>query len=378
MEPPSFNAPEKTKRNRPGRRVRKNSKPTDDGSDFFNSNLNQNSQIPGGAQITAPAPAPVVQPQQQSAPQPSFQPSNQGFYQPQQQSNVGFGDQQQPMQPGFVPQQQQQQQQYQQQPQQPQQNMGFMPNMMNMGGPNQNMATGLMANMAMQYGDNLKNQGSAMVDKYLDSKSLKLYFQVDTQYVRKKLSCLILPFLHKDWSQRYAGTTNAPMSPKDDVNVPDLYIPSMALLTYVLLAGIIHGKSGSFDPEELGGTLSFGIGAILLEVLIVNFVTYLLNLRTDMKTYDIISYLGYKFVPVCFLLISILLIPGLYWLLFAGLSAACAFFLYKTLCLKINNPSAAAANEFGGVNQQISKKSYISMGVAALQPLLIYVLTYSF
>jgi hypothetical protein len=29
--------------------------------------------------------------------------------------------------------------------------------------------------------------------------------------------------------------------PRDDVNSPDLYIPAMALVTYVLLTGIVAG-----------------------------------------------------------------------------------------------------------------------------------------
>mmetsp|Transcript_27577 Transcript_27577/g.108096 ORF Transcript_27577/g.108096 Transcript_27577/m.108096 type:complete len:86 (+) Transcript_27577:1083-1340(+) len=39
--------------------------------------------------------------------------------------------------------------------------------------------------------------------------------------------------------------------PRDDVNAPDLYIPVMALVTYVLLVGFISGTKGVFTPEVI-------------------------------------------------------------------------------------------------------------------------------
>ena len=143
------------------------------------------------------------------------------------------------------------------------------------------MAMGMATNFANQYGD----KGKEMMDKYIDAKSLKLYFQVDTNYVLKKLQLLLVPYIHKEWSVQNMGANAQPRSPKEDLNMPDLYIPFMGLLTYVLLVGIKVGQGGDFNPDQLGASLSTGLGWIIFEVLVVSFVMYLISLRTDMKTY---------------------------------------------------------------------------------------------
>ena len=151
----------------------------------------------------------------------------------------------------------------------------------------------------------------------------------------------------------------------------------MGLLTYVLLAGILVGRTGTFTPEALGSSLSFGISWIVFEVCIVTLVMYLTNLRTDMKTYDVTSYLGYKFVPTCTLMLSQIFLPAIYWVAFIILSASCALFIYKTLTIKVNNTSVASS-EFGSADRTSTSKNYISIAIAVVQPVLMYVLTYSF
>jgi hypothetical protein len=38
--------------------------------------------------------------------------------------------------------------------------------------------------------------------------------------------------------------------PKDDLNAPDLYIPTMAFVTYVLLIGFVMGASAEYASLE--------------------------------------------------------------------------------------------------------------------------------
>jgi hypothetical protein len=221
-----------------------------------------------------------------------------------------------------------------------------------------------------------------MLDKFVDSKSLKLYFQVDTNYVAKKLQLLYLPYVHKEWTCRNGGTNAQPLTPREDVNVPDLYIPSMALLTYVLLAGIKLGQTQHFSPDALGAQLSTGMGWIIFEVLLVSFVMYLISIRTDMKTYDVLSYLGYKFVPVCTIMLSTLFFSGFYWLVYLATSAGCAFFVAKTMSLKIKTKTSSVADDnYGSADhhaQANSKTQYVTWAIAGIQPVLIWILTYHF
>lgn len=76
--------------------------------------------------------------------------------------------------------------------------------------------------------------------------TLKLYFAVDTAYVTQKLTVLAAPFRHKDWQRktdsRHPGTAVA-AAPVEDVNAPDLYIPAMAFVTYVIVVGLSKGMS---------------------------------------------------------------------------------------------------------------------------------------
>merc|ERR1712048_100423 len=241
------------------------------------------------------------------------------------------------------------------------------------------MAMGMATNFASQYQD----KGKEMMDKYIDAKSLKLYFQVDTTYVLKKLQLLIVPYIHKEWSSAPMGSNNQPRAPKEDINMPDLYIPFMGLLTYVLLVGIKVGQDQHFTPDQLGASLSTGLGWIIFEVLIVSFVMYLISLRTDMKTYDVVSYLGYKFVPVCALMVGcVFFSSSFYWPIFLFTSASLAFFIAKTMSLKIRAKSTSITDQnYGSADihaQANSKTQYVTWAIAAVQPILIWILTYSF
>lgn len=48
----------------------------------------------------------------------------------------------------------------------------------------------------------------------------------------------------QDWSLKY--DQDNPVQPRYDINAPDLYIPTMAYITYVVLAGLVLGKIHCF------------------------------------------------------------------------------------------------------------------------------------
>ena len=56
------------------------------------------------------------------------------------------------------------------------------------------------------------------------------------------------------------------MQPKYDTNAPDLYIPSMAYLTYVLLVGYVLGLRNAFSPDALAATASSALVWLVLEL----------------------------------------------------------------------------------------------------------------
>lgn len=211
--------------------------------------------------------------------QPSNQPTSQPYYDPYS-GNAAPQYGQQP------PQQQLQQPQLPQQPP----NAGptiFNPNPTNpantFSGQFSMLQQPMVQDMALQYGQKLADQGKQLVEtqfeKYVPVTRLKYYFAVDNNYVVKKMILLLFPFTHrvcsdliskllllssrclkirfgiteifysiticssfvqKDWSLKY--DQDNPVQPRYDLNAPDLYIPTMAYITFVVLAGLVMGE----------------------------------------------------------------------------------------------------------------------------------------
>jgi YIF1 len=223
---------------------------------------------------------------------------------------------------------------------------------------------------------------------------LKPYFQVTTQFVIQKVFLLAFPFATKNWQRRqaaegsslvmpgavpvfsvqpsgqfqppfgsthqpydpyqghsyssnpYASVTPSPLQmddqpstvsvqfalPRDDPNAPDLYIPIMAFVTYVLLAGLIYGLDGKFHPELLGMTASWAFFLFFFQSAFLKLACYLWNIGTEMPYLDLCSFVGYQFV-------------GLVWTLCIGLlaksslsaspSKATAFFSFSSASLPL-------------------------------------------
>ena len=134
----------------------------------------------------------------------------------------------------------------------------------------QQVATG----MAMNYLGNTASATTAVASSYLTQ--LRYYFDVNNSYVTQKLKVLALPFRHKEW-ERTVGAHGRLQPPALDVNAPDLYLPSMAYITYILVVGFVMGANGTFTPDVLGITASAGLMIVLLEVSIIKLAFYLVH-----------------------------------------------------------------------------------------------------
>uniref|UniRef100_A0A8C6HXM8 Protein YIF1 n=1 Tax=Mus spicilegus TaxID=10103 RepID=A0A8C6HXM8_MUSSI len=182
-----------------------------------------------------------------------------------------------------------------------------------------------MSNMAMVYGSSLAAQGKELVDKNIDRfipvSKLKYYFAVDTVYVGKKLGLLVFPYLHQDWEVQYQQDT--PVAPRFDINAPDLYIPAMAFITYILVAGLALGTQDRMIGGVLTGLLFGKIG---------------------------------------------------YYLVLAWCCVSIFVFMIRTLRLKILAQAAAEGVPVRGARNQL--RMYLTMAVAAAQPVLMYWLTF--
>jgi len=239
--------------------------------------------------------------------------------------------------------------------------------------PGQQYLNDPMANMAMQYGQQLAGQGQDIVqkkvEKYMSASKLKYYFAVDTSYVGKKLGLLVFPFTHSDWSIHY--NQDEPVAPRYEVNAPDLYIPVMAFVTYILVAGMVLGTQDRFTPEQLGTQASTALVWIIIELVALTLSLYILNLNTQLKYLDILAYSGYKFVGMTLgLLTGLAFGASAYYCVLLWFCISLVFFLMRTLRVQVLPHQDADGFTRGG-----KRSLYLIMAVSLAQPLLMWWLT---
>ena len=124
------------------------------------------------------------------------------------------------------------------------------------------------------------------------------------------------------------------LPPRDDLNSPDMYIPVMALVTYILLSVLLAGFRGNFHPELLGSITTTAIAVIVFEILCLKMAMYILSINNDSQLLDLVAYSGYKFVGIIITLVaSEILTPErgtsgwVGWTVFVYTFLANAFFL---------------------------------------------------
>ncbi|AET37354.1 protein transporter YIF1 Ecym_1098 [Eremothecium cymbalariae DBVPG len=166
------------------------------------------------------------------------------------------------------------------------------------------------ASMALQFGQNALNQfiGSDNLNQFQETVQkatggtpISHYFQVSNSYVFQKLKIMLAPMLHRQW-QRIPDANGTFQPPRNDINSPDMYIPLMGLVTYILAWNVEQGLHGSFDPENLYFKLSSTLAYIVLDLGILKLGLYLL-VPVNSKVTTLIElscYVGYKFVPLIF------------------------------------------------------------------------------
>ncbi|KAJ5734591.1 hypothetical protein N7533_012994 [Penicillium manginii] len=186
------------------------------------------------------------------------------------------------------------------------------------------------AQMGFQVGKSAMMAGQEYVEqnfnRYVSIVALKHYFNVSNSYVLSKLALVLFPWRHKPWSRQQARmpATAGPngqitqqqyssmfLPPRDDLNSPDMYIPVMALVTYILLSVLLAGFRGDFHPELLGSITTTAIAVILFEILCLKMAMYILAINNDSQLLDLVAYSGYKFVGIIVTLVaSEILTPG--------------------------------------------------------------------
>ncbi|KAG9047636.1 hypothetical protein FS837_001829 [Tulasnella sp. UAMH 9824] len=198
------------------------------------------------------------------------------------------------------------------------------------------------AQMGVQLGKSAMAAGQDYVEKnfgsyFLPVSMMKHQFNVSNSYVLNKLRIVVFPWRHRPWSRKVrrseaSGQSEGYQPPREDINSPDLYIPTMALVTYVLLTALVAGMNNRFHPEVLGVGLSKAFAVLIMDVAFVKLGCYTLNIQSSAQVVDLAAYGGYKFVgAVAVLLASMVLGRKLWWCVFFYFFGAIGFFLLRSL-----------------------------------------------
>ena len=116
-----------------------------------------------------------------------------------------------------------------------------------------------------------------------------------------------------------------------------MYIPLMALVTYILLSTTLAGLRGAFQPELLGSNFGWAFFIVIVEILGLKLGCYLLSISNESQLLDLVAYSGYKFVGVIATLVVSEIFNGgkgtgglVGWTVFAYTFNANAFFLVSS------------------------------------------------
>jgi len=202
------------------------------------------------------------------------------------------------------------------------------------------------AQMGFQVGQTALKHGQEYMEqnfnRYVNVSALKHYFNVSNGYVVNKLFLVLFPWRHKPWSRKQSigpsGQEGWFLPPRDDLNSPDMYIPVMAFVTYILVSTLLAGLRGAFQPELLGYTATTAFVIVIFEILGLKLGCYLLSISNDSQLLDLVAYSGYKFVGIIVTLVVGEILSGgngtggwAGWTIFGYTFLANAFFLLRSL-----------------------------------------------
>ncbi|KAI9823420.1 MAG: hypothetical protein M1832_002430 [Thelocarpon impressellum] len=221
------------------------------------------------------------------------------------------------------------------------------------------------AQMGFQVGKSAVMAGQEYMEqnlnRYISIPTLKHYFNVSNSYVLTKLALVLFPWRHRPWSRKSTLSTSSQatlfLPPREDINSPDMYIPVMAFVTYILLSTLLAGLRGAFHPELLGLTATTAFVIVIIEILALKLGCYLLSITNESQLLDLVAYSGYKFVGIIVTLVLGEIVNSfrqptasskgstwISWAVFLYCFLANAFFLLRSLKYVLLPENAADRN----------------------------------
>ena len=171
------------------------------------------------------------------------------------------------------------------------------------------------------------------------------------------------------------------------MNAADLYIPSMAFVSYILVVGYMLGIQDRFSPDLLAATASSSLTMLVLELLVIYLTTTIMSINTTLAKCDILAFCMYKYVGMILcLMVGLFFSTSGYYPSLAYTSLALALFLFRTLHLRVepevrlsdqNSVLQQIFIQVHGVESHGKRKIWLLFTMVGWQPLVMWWLTYS-
>lgn len=152
--------------------------------------------------------------------------------------------------------------------------------------------------MVSHFARELTSSSLSLLPGFMES--VRGYFNVNHGYVLRKMAWQLVPLSstkkktgaeldsEKDWTARVFEGLEV------EIEEPDMYIPTMGFVTYVLLCGLVCGLRNKFTPETLSATITYSLVALILETTAVKAALFMAG-AASAPIVDVAGLLAYKF-----------------------------------------------------------------------------------
>lgn len=223
--------------------------------------------------------------------------------------------------------------------------------------------------------------GESFLGKYLPGfamlwQSLRRYFHVDNMYVRTKVGRILFPFRHQHWERLEVGGGEGSAAvmapPTTDSNAPDLYIPCMSFMTFVLIVAFVKGNIGQFTPDVLYDVATSCMVTQVLELFVIKLLLYVMGharVSASLGIFDIVSFTGYKYVGLCINMLAAMTLARFFgwWFYYVCM-------LYTGLCMGVFIVKTLKA---ASIRDRSPKTTILLAAVALLQVICMWWLAYT-
>jgi len=229
-----------------------------------------------------------------------------------------------------------------------------------------------------------RKRAEGFIARLFNASEFRKYFAVSTDYVLNKLKLILFPYTYPGSWQRASiqiteqGDNYPP--PRADINAPDLYIPVMGFVTYIVFCAMVSGFSGEFSPNILGVVATWAGFAFLVDVAVL-WVGFYMLMRNCPPVKDCMAFCGYVFVGIA--LNELAQMIGGKWLLIPSIlftGCGVSVFFNHTLGVILtsdSSPSQRSYDDSGNDSDEHTRRKFFKLFFAALQFVIMFFLAFS-